>query len=496
MATALVPNTDVAGMARPAGELDVRRALAPYAGPWNGRLAAHLLRRAGFGGTPSEIASLAAMPVHQAVDQLLNLPAADAIAPAGSLYSLSAAIAQLFPNGRPKDVDDMERRRIFEQIRMGERDSIISVQNWWLNRMLATPAPLQEKMTLFFHGHFTSAAIQKGVDPQMIFAQNQLFREYALGNLRDLTWQVSIDPAMLIYLDNATNVAKHPNENYARELMELFTLGVDHYTENDVRESARAWSGWIVNRRTGAAQFVPGRHDDGTKTFLGQTGNWTGQDIVSIIYRQPACAMFWANTLLNFFVYNDPEPALVSSLANAIRAHDFELRPIMSMLLRSNVFFSQRAYRALVKSPVEFTIGTYKALELTEVGLQGQRALTQMGQVLFYPPNVAGWPGGANWLTTQTMIARANFVASIVNSPAMTDASWLQSVPMRSQEAARVLVERMLLGDASGSALAQLSAYLDGSNTSALGVLSPENFQERLRGGIYLTMAMPAYQLG
>src|SRR5579883_2586889 len=495
MATALIPHTDVAGMDRPAGELDVQRALAPYGGPWNARLAAHLLRRAGFGGTPGEIASLAAMPVHQAVDQLLKLPATDAIAPPGSLYSLSAAIAQLFPNGRPKDVDDMERRRIFEQIRMGERTAIVSLQNWWLNRMLSTPAPLQEKMTLFFHGHFTSAAIQKGADPQMIFAQNQLFREYALGNLRDLTWQVSIDPAMLIYLDNATNVAKHPNENYARELMELFTLGVDHYTENDVRESARAWSGWIVNRRTGAAQFVPGRHDDGTKTFLGQTGNWTGQDIVSIIYRQPACAMFWANTLLNFFVYNDPEPALVSSLANAIRAHDFELRPIMSMLLRSNVFFSQRAYRALVKSPVEFTIGTYKALELTEVGLQGQRALTQMGQILFYPPNVAGWPGGANWVTSQTMIARQNFVAQLTNSAAMNRSAWVAQLPMDANRATFELIQVLLQGDAPQDAQHQIFSYLDGASTSALKMLGVENFQERIRGAAYLTMAMPAYQL-
>ncbi|HEV2403960.1 MAG TPA: DUF1800 family protein, partial [Ktedonobacterales bacterium] len=206
MPTAPIPQTDVAGISRPAGQLDLGTALEPYRGPWNQRLAAHLLRRVGFGGTADEIARLSSMPVHDAVDAILTLPQADSITPPDNLYSLSVAIAQLFPNGRPKDVGDMQRRQIFDQIRMGERDSIVSLQNWWLNRMLATPAPLQEKMTFYFHGHFTTAAIQKGVDPQMVFNQNQLFREYALGNLRDLTWQVSIDPAMMLYLDNATNV--------------------------------------------------------------------------------------------------------------------------------------------------------------------------------------------------------------------------------------------------------------------------------------------------
>ncbi len=443
-----------------------------------------------------EIGSLAAKPVHVAVDSVLGLPSAEGIDAPPDLYSLAAAIAQYFPNGRPQDVDDMTRRKINQQIRLNERDSIASLQNWWLNRMLTTPAPLQEKMTFYFHGHFTTAAIQKGVDPLMVFNQNQLFRQYALGNLRELTWAVSTDPAMLIYLDNATNVAKHPNENYARELMELFTLGVDHYTEQDVREAARAWSGWIVNRKTGQARFAPRRHDDGTKTFLGQTGNWSGQDIVDIIYRQPACAEFWANSLLNFFVYNNPEPELVTAVSGLIRSHDYELHPVMSTLLRSNLFFSPRAYRALVKSPVEFLVGTYKAFGVPQIGDQGQRALNQMGQVLFNPPNVAGWPGGANWLTSQTLIARQNFVAGLVNSPAMSDAGWIAQVPMNAAAAASTIVQNVLIGDASRQDLLQLTDYLNGANTSALGVLSAENYQERVRGAAYLTTAMPAYQLG
>jgi uncharacterized protein (DUF1800 family) len=488
--------TDVAGIARPAGRLDLATALEPYRGPWNARLAAHLLRRAGFGGTSAEVGRLAAMPMHVAVDSLVNFPSTDALPGPPPLYDPREAIRQNFMGAmRAMIGDDTQRREIFKQIRKGERDSAIALQRWWLNRMLNSPAPLQEKMALYFHGHFTTATIQKGVTPQMTYDQNQLFRDNALGNLRDLTWKVSTDPAMLIYLDNARSDAEHPNENYARELMELFTLGVDHYTENDVRESARAWTGWIVARRTGKAQFVASRHDGGTKTFLGRTGNFDGQDIVDIIYQQPACAEFWAANLLNFFAYNNPEPQLIGSVAALIRKNDYNLRSVMSTLLRSNLFYSERAYRALVKSPVEFVVGTYKTLGLTQIDETAQRALVQMGQILFYPPNVAGWPGGANWLTSQTVIARENFVAGLVNSPMMDEVAWTNGMPMNARAAASQLVTTILHGDASPSAIAQLADYLNGTGTSALGMLSGENYQERVRGATYLTMAMPAYQL-
>lgn len=500
MATAL-PHTDVAGIVRPSGSLDAATALQPYSGPWNVRLAAHLLRRAGFGGTSAEIGRVAAMPMNAAVDGLIDFPDTGALPKPPEIFDPRQVIRQklgselavaLAGSGTDRD---MLRRELGKEIRKGERQSVIALQRWWIERMIATPAPLQEKMALYFHGHFTTATIQKGVTPQMTFDQNQLFRDNALGNLRELTWNVSIDPAMLIYLDNARNEAQHPNENYARELMELFTLGVDHYTEEDVRQASRAWTGWIVVRRTGEARFAAARHDEGSKTFLGRTGNLNGRDVVEQIYRQPACADFWANSLLNYFVYNDPEPQLVGAVASLIRKNDYNLKPVMSTLLRSNVFYSSRAYRALVKSPVEFVTGTYKALGLQQIDLRAQRALVQMGQILFYPPNVAGWPGGANWLTSQTLIARANFVAALVNSPMMDEVAWMQQVPMNGSLAASDLAGRILHGDASPSALAQLRDYLDGVGTSALGMLSGENYQERIRGATYLTMAMPAYQL-
>jgi uncharacterized protein (DUF1800 family) len=500
MANALLPQTDVAGMARPAGTLDIRTALRPYSGPWYARLAAHLLRRAGFGGNAWQVAQLTSRSMHAAVDSLVNFPSTANLPGPPALFDARTVLQQTFGTDTPapsalRNLDDMQRRDLFTQIRKGDVRSIVEMQRWWLNRMLTTPAPLQEKMALYFHGHFTTAAVQKGVSAQMIYAQNQLFRDNALGNLRELTWQVSIDPAMLIYLDNGLNNARHPNENYARELMELFTLGVDHYTENDVRESARAWTGYVVQRFTGEVRFIPRRHDGASKTFLGQTGNFSGRDIVNIIYQQPACAEFWANNLLNFFVYNNPEPQLVEAVAALIRKNDYNLRPVMSTLLRSNVFYSARAYRALVKSPVEFVIGTYNALGMTQINAVAPRALQQMGQVLFYPPNVAGWPGGENWLTSQTMIARQNFVAALTNSPAMEGLAWLDQLPLNASQTAHELVQSILIGDASPGSLDQLQAYLGGAGTSALGMFSAENYQERVRGAAYLTMAMPAYQL-
>jgi uncharacterized protein (DUF1800 family) len=381
------------------------------------------------------------------------------------------------------------------QIRASEVRSARSLQLWWLNRMLATPAPLQEKMTLYFHGHFTTTIVQKGVSPAMAFNQNQLFRRFALGNLRELTRQVSKDPAMLVYLDGASNMAAHPNENYARELMELFTLGVDNYTEADVRNSARAWTGWRYNRFTEEATFNPEFHDNGTKTFLGQTGNFNGDDVVNIIFSKPQCARFFATSLLGAFVYDDPEPQLVDQVARLLRKYDYELLPVMATLLRSNVFYSERAYRALVKSPVEFVVGTYKALGVPQIDVAVLPALKQMGQELYYPPNVAGWPGGENWITSDTMIARQNFLKRAVNSQTISQSSWLRGMPMQAKTVASELVSSLLQGDAAPASVYKLDGYLGGAGTSALAALSPENYDERVSGAAYLTMAMPAYQL-
>jgi uncharacterized protein (DUF1800 family) len=453
-------------------------------------LAAHLLRRAGFGGSPDEIAAIARMRPHDAVEALIHFPDTSSLAQFDVMPDPAPQFAAL------RGLPDSDRRARAKQIRKAAYKSMIAMQIWWLNRMLTTPAPLQEKMTFLFHGHFTTAAIQKGAWPNLVYQQNQLYRSNALGNLHDLTLAVSKDPAMLIYLDNAENVKAHPNENYARELMELFTLGIGNYTEEDVRQSARSFTGWTVDRRTGTFFDNPRTHDDGIKTFLSQTGNFSGTDIVDIIYRQRACERFWATRLLTTFVYDNPEPELVDAYANVISRHRFDLAPVLSILFQSNVFYSARAYRALVKSPVEFVVGAHKSLGLREIVAGTPGALRAMGQVLFEPPNVAGWPGGANWLTTDTLIARENYAQRLVNSPLTDRSSWLGDLPNDPRAAATTLIGTILQNDCSNDALPQLMGYLSGNGTSALAALSVENRDERLRNAAYLTMAMPAYQLG
>ena len=466
---------------RPPGRLELATALEPYSGPWGVRQAAHLYRRAGFGGSPDDVARAASAGMRAAVDGFVRFGDTSPLPAQPQLTSDRPTLAIL---------NDPEARK---QIGRARRGNIVAMQTWFLDRMINTAAPLQEKMTLFWHGHFVSA-YQKGIPAEALINQNALFRANALGNIRELTHKVSQDPAMLRYLDNAQNVKAHPNENYARELMELFTLGIGNYSETDVRESARAFTGWSFNRDY-AFQNFPARHDDGPKTFLGKTGNFTGSDIVDIIFTQPAAAQRFAKKLLEFFVYSQPEPDLIDAVAALIRKNDYNLQPVMSTVMRSNVFYSDRAYRALVKSPVEFVVGSYQLFGIKQSDLVALGALRRMGQILFVPPNVKGWDGGAAWLNSQTVLTRENFASSLMAK--MGDATWMRHAIQTTDPAgvSRALTATILQGDVSPASTAHLTAYLDGNNVSALAALSMENSDERVRGAAYLTMAMPAYQL-
>ncbi|HZY99095.1 MAG TPA: DUF1800 domain-containing protein [Candidatus Baltobacteraceae bacterium] len=475
---------DFGGILRPSGRLDSATALQPYRGALDERSAAHLLRRAGFGGTPAEIARYAAMSPGDAVESLVRFPSTPDVSPP-AVFDRGPYLHEL------QGLDGIAKKRLQNKLVSSDTAAMQSVRLWWLNRMLTTPTPLQEKMTLYWHGHFTSYINFSAI----MYGQNQLFRQDALGNVRDLTHAISKDPAMVLYLNGNTNVAAHPNENYARELMELFTLGVGHYTEDDVRESARAWTGLRFDRFAQTVWFSDAQHDQGTKTFLGRSGDFNGDDVVNIIFAQPQCARFFAASLLSYFVYNDPEPELIDGVAALLRKYDFELAPVMSAIFRSNVFYSDRAYRALVKSPTEFIVGTYKALGLTQIDDSAITASKQMGQVLLQPPNVAGWPGGQNWLTSATMLARQNFVVRMVNSQTLASSSWLQQIPMQPADAARQILSAVVQQDAAPASRFELEGVMAGSGVSSLKMLSPENLQQRIGQAVSLAMAMPAYQL-
>jgi uncharacterized protein (DUF1800 family) len=285
-----------------------------------------------------------------------------------------------------------------------------NLMQWWMLRMAYTERPLQEKMTLFWHGLLTSAFTKVGKGTAM-FDQNQLYRDNALGKYDVLLKAVSRDAAMLIYLDSARNRKQAPNENFARELMELFTMGEGNYTEEDVRESARAFTGWGLQKK----EFIFRRqwHDYGVKQFLGHRGDLDGDDVIDLIVMQPVAAEHISRRLFEFFAYDNPDELTVKRLAQRFRYGGYSVRPVIEDILTSDEFYSDRAYRAKIKSPIELVAGTYRALGIDTVDKPILVNLDAMGQMPFNPPNVAGWPGGATWINSNTLLERVNFAHDV-----------------------------------------------------------------------------------
>lgn len=376
---------------------------------WDRAAAAHLLARAGFSGTPAEVDKLAAMSLSEAVDYLVEfdkipfrLPPADVPDDVDDRPD-RAELANLTPEERQKLIDKRQR---------AAREAMQELRLWWIERMVVSPRPLEEKMTLFWHGHFTSGA-REVRNPKFMLAQNELLRRECLGNFRDLVLGVSKDCAMLVYLDGNRNSKERPNENYARELMELFTLGVGNYTETDVKEAARAFTGWGIE--DGAFVFRRRQHDPGEKTFLGRKGRYDGEDIVDIILDQPQCSKYIASRILGFFVRPEPEKELVDALAYELRKNKYELAPTMKTLFRSQAFYHADSRGTLVKGPVELLVSSARRFGVTvENLLAAERAMAAMGQELMQPPNVKGWPGGAKWINTATLFSRYNFVSTLI----------------------------------------------------------------------------------
>ena len=385
---------------------------------------AHLLRRAGFGAAPELISASTSLGLERLTDNLLN------------------------PERTADGIDDTEMVRKLTNLVPPDKNGstpIVVVKMWWTYRMLTSPNLLQEKMTLFWHGHFTS---KLGNDGDAMLAQNQTFRQMGLGNFRTLTMAISRDPAMLRYLNGNQNYKAHPNENYARELMELFTCGIGNYTEDDVKAAARAFSGW--NLRGDAFAFNPRQHDNGQKTFMGKTGNWNGDDIVDMLVASPATAKRLCTQLFTYFGYDDPEPEVVSALVKTYFASGYDIRQVVGTILRSTAFYSDRARNAVIKSPVQYVIGSVNVLGLqdafkvamsqitpqndmpdpTTTAKNPGRAFAQnqataglvvlvnamrsMGQDILAPPNVKGWDGSEHWINSTTLLARTNFSNRLV----------------------------------------------------------------------------------
>lgn len=435
----------------------------------------HLLRRAGFGASPDEI---------------------NAYAPLG----FDAVVRQLVDYDRvPNDALDERIGAMEAELDLAR---LPSIQTIWLTRMLHTARPLEEKMTLFWHDHFATAN-SKVARPQAMYDQNKLLRANALGNFRELLNGVARDPAMLRWLDSNSNRRQSPNENFARELMELFTMGVGNYTETDVREAARAFTGWFFVRDTGFV-FNRNQHDFGEKTFFGRQGTWDGGDIIDIILDQPAAAAFIARKLFVFFVHDHPDTSTVSRLAEGFRRTDYSIRELVRSILTSPEFSSTEAYHASVRSPVEWLVGSMKALAVAELPRGAPGGLRRMGMDLFNPPDVNGWAWGSGWIGSATLLERFNSAMEITsqrgnNARYGMDASAVLrqiggSNPVQIVDG---LIELLIEGDAPNGLREAVLGFASQGSTGRPGARGrDQNTTDRvLRGAAHLIMCTPVYQM-
>lgn len=356
--------------------------------PWDRAMAAHLYRRAGFAANPHQLDEAAGHDPQELVHQLVS--------------------ARAESDAYRRQIDDL----VQAMVNTGQVRNLAAV---WLYRTLSTPDQLQEKMTLFWHGHFATSA-DKVQDAEMMRNQNEILRRHARGDFTQLVEDISRDPAMLVYLDSATNRKAHPNENYARELMELFCLGEGNYTEKDIQELARCFTGWEVKRKR--FRFNRYQYDDGTKTILGQTGPFGGEDAVRVVLQQPAAPRFIVTKLVRYFVCDDAElsPGLLEPLARQFRDDQLVVGPTLERILGSQLFFSSYAVGRKIRSPVELAVGLLRAMDATTNTLMLAEELAQLGQGLYYPPNVKGWDGGRTWINSSTLLGRANLVRQLLGS--------------------------------------------------------------------------------
>lgn len=377
--------------------------------------ARHLLSRTSFGVTPGEIRALESLDYSIAVDRLLANPRREAMTPGPDWLGMGPAELrrrqQAAEAERKKGVDGKTLAVVRPVAEQGRE-----LKNWWVEEMLVTDQPLVERMTLFWHGHFTSS-LMKVRYPGSLYRQNALFRREALGNYATLLREVSRDPAMLIYLDGRGSVARQPNENFARELLELFTLGEGRYSEADIKAAARAFTGWSVDRESGRFVDHAEQHDDGEKTFLGKTGRFRGDDILAILLAHPRTAETIVEKLWREFVSLKVDPGEVGRLANLFRASGYEIKPLMRALLLSPAFRDPANRGALIKSPVDLIVGTVHVLGLPVPEKTGLvRMLQGLGQTPFDPPNVKGWAGGETWISTYTLLLRQQFLRRMVEA--------------------------------------------------------------------------------
>jgi uncharacterized protein (DUF1800 family) len=366
-------------------------------GPMGADAARHLLSRVGFAASVAEIESFAKLSRNDAADQLVKGATSVAITP--TLPWVNEA--PLSPAKR----QTMAREEVQEERKLNN-ERTAELRDWWFREMLNTPSPLTEKMTLFWHNHFATSQ-QKVQFAGFIYRQNMLLRRNAMGNFGNLLREMARDPAMLIYLDGANSRKEQPNENFAREVMELFTLGEGNYSEKDIKEVARAFTGWSIDRESGQFKFRRAVHDYGNKTVFGKTGNFEGDQVLDLILNRPETAQFITQKLWREFVSPDPDEKEVKRMAAIFQESGYSIGKLMRVMLSSDAFYAEDNRATLIKSPVEFVVGTLKTFEIEAPSLRPfVLSAALLGQNVFAPPNVRGWPGGEAWINSATLLGR------------------------------------------------------------------------------------------
>lgn len=427
--------------------------------PWNIRAAAHLYRRAGFGATYRQLLT--------AVES-----------------GLPATVESLFV--KESSEFNSQIRILKKQVRTG--GNVQSLPNYWLYRMVKSPCQLLEKTTLFWHGHFATSA-DKVDEAFMMIDQNDLLREHALKKFGPMVHGISKDPAMLTYLDSKVNRKTRPNENYARELMELFCLGLGNYTEDDIKQVARTFTGWEI--RNDEFRFNRYQHDYGTKQFLGSSGEYNGEEAVEIVLSQKSSTEFIARKLIHYFVTDYPvSDEMVAPLANTLRDSQFDIGVAVRKIFRSRFFFDSLGKK--IRSPVELGVGLLRSLEATGNFVRLSSQLRDLGQLPFFPPNVKGWTGGRTWINSATLLGRINFVSELLTDEKTKFEQQdlkglLESYEVRSPENSFEFLSNLLLAvEIPEPAKEKMKSILDSRSGSK---------NERLMKVIVAIAALPEFQL-
>jgi uncharacterized protein (DUF1800 family) len=425
------------------------------ADPFDIQKAIHLLRRAGMGGNDQQLAKIRDQGPVDAVDSLLDPEEAK------HFFDIEA--------------DAMIRTSLV----LGDTDNLV---DWWLYRMLMDPHPVREKATLMWHGHFCTSRA-KVPDPHLLYEQNSLLRQHALGSFAELVKQMSRNAAMLVYLDSTENKKNRPNENYARELLELFCLGLGNYSEQDIKELARCFTGWEVRRRR--FRISRSDHDYGVKTVLGHSAAMDGDQAIDVILDHPATARFIARRLIHFYVTEDKVPeTVVDSLADKIRDAEWEIAPVLKTVFASRLFYSRQCRNRIIASPICWTISWMKTLETSGDLNQLRRDLEIMGQVPLEPPNVKGWPGGTAWIDPSRVAARVNWSHRLAQQTSVPESGltdWLGRATDSESDVADWIENRLI-----GRTLAP-----ERSRILRQQISTQSSSTERLRMGIRVAGLMP-----